>query len=183
MFYKKNENFGMSYIAAAGVVAALMFWLTVAAFGQTNPTMPSPMTKPAVQTTEKKPEPLPVLTDYKGIKIGMTSKEVRDTLDTKPKVADKTGFYYVFSDGESAQIALDKNKKVRVISAMYSGKNANAPKVEDVFGNDVSVTSMKNGRVYKLVSYPEAGYWIAYNRSTGNNPTVTVTMQKMRQAK
>jgi hypothetical protein len=157
----KRVNFGMFYVVT---ILSVMFWLVVAAaFAQT--------TQAVLQ---------PVLTDYKGIKIGMTAEEVRAKLDKKPQSADDSGFYYVFSDKESAQIGLDENKKVRLISVMYSGKDANAPKYEDVFGKDVPATETVGGGVYNLVRYPEAGFWVAYNRTAGDNPLVTVTIQKLR---
>ena len=181
MVYKKKENFRMSYIVAVGIVAALMFWLTAAAFGQTTP-MPqnTPVTPAATQTADKMTVSEPLMTDYRGIKVGMTADEVRAKLNEKPKVADKTGFYYVFSDDESAQIALDKNKKVRVISVIYSGKNATAPKYEDVFGKDVVITPTTDGRIYKMMRYPDTGVLIVYSRAAGDNPMTTITMQRMR---
>lgn len=181
MFYKK-ESFGMSYIVVIGIVAALMFWLAIAAFGQTNAAVQNKVEKTTAK--EKKQTVLqPVTTEYKGIKIGMTADEVRDKLDKKPKVADDDGFYYVFSDEESAQIGLDKKKTVRVILIIYSDKNANAPKYEDVFGKDVPIKETKSGGIYNLIRYPEAGFWVAYNRTAGDNPMVTITIQKMRKAK
>ena len=184
MVYKKNPRSQTSFAANLSFIAGLVLMLTAAAFGQTSPMTQSAPAKPADQMMMPKKVALqPVMTDYKGVKIGMTADEVRDKLDKKPKVADKTGFYYIFSDNETAQIGLDKDKKVRVISAMYSGKDANAPKYEDVFGKDVPMQTKPNGRVYNLVRYPDAGFWVAYNRSAGDNPTTTVTIQKMRSVK
>lgn len=132
-----------------------------------------------VQPTEKSAALMPLLTEYKQIKIGMTADEVRDKLDKKPEVADKDGFFYRFSDSESAQIMLDAEKKVRVIVVMYADRNGSAPKYADVFGALVPVSEMPDGRVYNLVRYPDAGYWVAYNRTAGENPMVTVTIQKL----
>lgn len=174
----------MSYKKTFGMAGVLVFLLSAVVFGQTAIPTPTETAKSAAAMAESTQKTVlqPVITNYKGIKIGMTADEVRDKLDTKPKVADKDGFYYVFSDDESAQITLDKNKKVRVISATYSGKD-NVPKYKDVFGKDVPLTEKPSGRIYKLVRYPASGYWIAYNRSAGDSPRTTVTMQKMRQVK
>ena len=184
MFYKK-ESAGTSSKKRFGVAGVLIFLLSAVVFGQTTTPTPTEAEKPSaiMQENTQKAVLQPVMTDYKGIKIGMTADEVRDKLDTKPKVSDKDGYYYVFSDEESAQITLDKNKKVRVISIMYSGKDTSAPKYEDVFGADVPVAEKPSGRIYNLVRYPAAGYWVAYNRSAGDSPTTTVTMQRMRGAK
>lgn len=158
-------------------VLLLLLWVLIATgHAQTTNAVaqnPTPQTEPE---TAAKTVLMPVLTNYKEIKIGMTADEVEDKLG-KPKIEDKDGFYYEFSDGESAQIVLDRDKKVRVISIIYSGENA--PKFEDVFGKDVAIETQPDGRIYKLVRYPEAGFWVAYSRTGGENPTVTVTMQKM----
>ena len=124
---------------------------------------------------------MPVLQNYKDIKIGATADDVRDKLG-KAKIDDKDGFFYQFDD-EMAQIRLDKAKKVRVISITYLSDNKNTPKFEDVFGTDVKAEPGADGMIYKLVRYPEAGYWVAYSRTAGDKPMVTVTMQKMRTVK
>ena len=77
-----------------------------------------------------------------------------------------------------AQIRLNKDKKVRLISITYTNDNKNAPKFEYVFGTSVKAEPGADGMIYKLVRYPEAGYWVAYSRTAGEKPSVTVTMQK-----
>ena len=112
----------------------------------------------------------------------MTADEVRDKIDKKPKIEDKDGFYYIFSDDESMQILLDENKKVKVISIIYSGDNSEAPTYEAVFGKDVPLEQSADGRVYKLIRYPESGFWVAYSSGAGERAPVTVTIQKLRNA-
>jgi hypothetical protein len=36
-----------------------------------------------------------------------------------------------------------------------------------------------DGSMYELKRYPDAGYWVSYNRTAGDKPIVTITMQKM----
>ncbi len=124
------------------------------------------------------PADKPILTNYKSVKIGTTRDEVREKLG-KPKIDDPDGFYYEISDNEFAQLRTDQDKKVRLISVTYSGENKNAPKMVDIFGSEIIAESKPDGSVYRLVRYPQAGYWVAYSRSAGEHPTVTVTMQKM----
>lgn len=119
----------------------------------------------------------PVMTEYKSIKIGTTADEVRDKLGNA-EIDDKDGFYYRFSEEEFVQIRLDKDNKVRLISVTYSGENA--PKFTDVLGAETNVEAKADGSIYKLVRYPNAGYWVAYSRTAGEKPTTTVTMQKLR---
>lgn len=119
------------------------------------------------------------MSEFRGIKIGMAKDDVKKTIDKDPVVSDDSGFYYVFSDTESAQISLDDNKNVRAIAVMFSAVDASTPKITDVLGKDVSAKPADDGQVYDMVRYPEAGYWISYNRSGGDSPRVTIMIQKI----
>lgn len=170
----KQDNYLMTARAVQiGLGLILAFWLLViAANGQTSAESATPQTAATIV-------PTPVWQNYQGVKIGTTADEVRDKLG-KPKISDKDGYYYEINDDESAQIRLDADKKVRVISITYSSKNANAPEFAAVFDKDVIVEPAADGRIYKLVRYPTAGFWVAYNRTAGDKPIITVTVQKMR---
>lgn len=150
-------------------------------FGQTTDNtqtalMPVASAKGATQAV------MPVFTNYREIKIGTTADEVRGKLG-KAKTDDENGFYYEFSDNEYAQMMIDKDKRVRMISILYSSENENAPKFEDVFGKEIAVETKPDGSIYHLVDYPKAGYWVAYSRTAGETPVITITMQKMRAMK
>jgi hypothetical protein len=178
------ENSRTATFLQAGLILVLLFWLATAAFGQTTDTkQTATITTTEMQKSETpKAVMMPVLQNYKEVKIGTTDDEVRDRLGKKATIDDKDGFFYQFDD-EMAQIRLDKDKKVRLISITYTSDNKNTPKFEDVFGTDVKAEPGADGMIYKLVRYPEAGYWVAYSRTAGDKPTVTVTMQKMRTVK
>lgn len=118
---------------------------------------------------------LPVFTDYRGVTIGMTAEEVRSKLD-RIKEGDRQDFL-VFSERESAQIFYDAQGKVMAISVDYFGDNGNAPTPEAVLGTTLNAKA--DGSMYQLNRYPEAGYWVSYNRTAGDKPIVTITMQKM----
>lgn len=128
------------------------------------------------QTSAKKAAP--VLIDYKGVKIGMTADDVRTKLG-KAKSDDKDGFFYNISDLETVQILLDAQQKVRAISIMYDGENQNPMKFEEVFGKTAAPEKQDGGAIYKLISYPDSGYWVSYNRMAGEKPMTIVVMQKM----
>jgi ABC-type microcin C transport system permease subunit YejE len=159
------------------VLTVFLFLFTVTVFAQDESVAQQ---TDAPKVTEEKTNAVlqPVWTSYKEIKIGMTAGEVKDKLG-KAKIEDKDGFYYEISDDEAAQIVLDADEKVRLISLIYMGKETNAPKFEEVFGTDITAEPAEDGRIYKLVNYPEAGYWVAYSRTAGDKPVITVTMQKI----
>lgn len=117
----------------------------------------------------------PVFKDYRGISIGMAADEVRAKLDGIKK-GDRQD-YLALSDQESAQIYYDDKGKVTAISIDYFGGNGKAPTPEAVLGATIQAKS--DGSMYQLTRYPQAGYWVSYNRTAGDKPIVTITMQKM----
>ena len=162
-----------------GLILVLLFWLATAAFGQTTDTkQTATITTTEMQKSETpKAVMMPVLQNYKDIKIGATADDVRDNLG-KAKIDDKDGFFYDLDD-ELVQIRLDADKKVRLVSITYLDENKNTPKFADVFGAEIPLAEKPDGSIYNLVRYPEAGYWEAYSRTAGEKPSVTVTMQKL----
>ena len=118
----------------------------------------------------------PLISDYKGIRLGMTSQQVRAKLGDPAMKADDQD-YYEFSPAESAQFAYDATHKVVTISIDFSG--AGAPDYRNVVGP--SIDQMADGSLYKLVRYEAQGFWVSYNRTAGTAPVVTVTIQKILQ--
>jgi len=105
----------------------------------------------------------------------MTMNDVRNKLGhlkEKGKVQD----FFVFSDSESAQVFYDQDGKVTAISLDYVGKNGSPPTPIEVLGEDLQ--AKPDGSMYQLKQYPSAGYWVAYNRTAGDDPRVTITIQK-----
>lgn len=123
-------------------------------------------------------EHLPLWQDYKGVKIGMTIAETQVKLGA-PASQDKDGLFYTFSETESAQIILDSQQKVRVISVMFAGGHPNPPSFENVFSKNEKAEPNAAGGIYKLIRYPESGFWVSYSRLPGDKPLVTVTIQKL----
>ena len=116
----------------------------------------------------------PVFTDYRGVKIGMSADEVRGKLDGVKK-GDKQDLL-VFSEREHAQIYYDDKGKVTAISIDYFDAS-NAPAPNAVLG--AGIQAKDDGSMYQLNRYPEAGYWVSYNRTAGDKPVITITVQKI----
>jgi hypothetical protein len=163
-------------ITIAAMIGAVM--VTVG-FGQeslaANKGNIAAVTAPQVQQVP----PQPLVSELKGIAIGMHADEVKTKLG-KPKLSDATSLYYMFSDGESLQIALDDKEQVKMAAMIYLGNEADAPEFLEVFGPAVAQPALTDGRLHKLVRYPEAGYWVAYGYLTvEDEPMTTVTIQKI----
>jgi outer membrane protein assembly factor BamE (lipoprotein component of BamABCDE complex) len=114
--------------------------------------------------------------DYRGVQLGMTSDEVRKILGTPKDKSDEQDFF-IFNETETAQIVYDKTHKVITISADFLTAGDKVPTAKQVFGGDVEAKA--DGSVYKMVRFIKAGYWLSYNRTSGNSPLTTVTLQKI----
>jgi hypothetical protein len=117
----------------------------------------------------------PPFHEYRGVRIGMTADEARKKLGDPTDKGDQQDFYVV-SDNETAQIFYDAEKKVYALSIIYMGGKTSPPDAKAVLG--VEVEAKPDGSMHRRVDYPKAGYWIAYSRTAGDSPLVTVTMQK-----
>ncbi|HKR01916.1 MAG TPA: hypothetical protein VJT09_14645 [Pyrinomonadaceae bacterium] len=125
---------------------------------------------------EKKAADKPLYVEYKGVRIGMVTDEVRKKLGVPTDKGDVQDFF-VFSDKESAQVFYDKEHKVMAVSVNYVGDDSGAPLPKVVLG--IEIEAQADGAMHKMVRYPDAGYWVSYNRTGGGDPLVTVTMQKI----
>ncbi len=119
----------------------------------------------------------PAFNEFKGVRIGMTVDETRKKLgDAKDKSDDQD--FYLFGEKLAAQV-LYKMHKVVAISIDFMGGLNDAPSPKQVLGADIE--AKPDGSIYKLVRYPKAGYWVSYNRTAGDSPLVSITMQKIDQ--
>jgi len=114
--------------------------------------------------------------NYRGIQLGMLADEVRKKLGDPRDKGDEQDFF-IFGETETAQIVYDKTHKVVTISADFLTAGTTVPTCKQVFGAEVEAKA--DGSVYKMVRFPKAGYWLSYNRTSGNSPLTTVTLQKI----
>ena len=117
-----------------------------------------------------------VLKQYRGVQLGMTAAEVRKKLGDPKDKGDEQDFY-VFDENETAQIVYDKTHIVVTISADFLNTGSGVPTAKQVFGSDVE--AKEDGSVYKMVRFTKAGYWLSYNRTGGNSPLTTFTLQRI----
>ena len=92
-----------------------------------------------------------------------------------PHLGSREGF--LISDVEMVQVLYDKAGGVSALSITYSAEHTNPPTPLAILGEDV--TADADGRIYKLIRYPESDYWVAYSRTAGAAPVVSVTINKM----
>ena len=170
-----NSRTILRFFSSAALVLFLVFSVANAQTESTASTqeeVASAIDKTAPNAAKAK---APLYTDYRGVKIGMTADEVRAKFDDLKK--DKRQDYLLLSDRESAQIYYDDKGKVIAISIDYFGDNSKPPSPDAVLG--VAPKVKADGSMYQLTRYPDAGYWVSYNRTAGDKPIVTITIQKM----
>ena len=164
------------WLAILAVLIAAVLIAVPLTSGQTLDTKQIAQTTAHNKSADGANELQPVFKEYRGIKIGMSAAEVRKLVDKLRDKGDKQDFF-VLSDTETAQVFYDKEGKVRAISIDYLGKGSDPPMPVEVLGEEIQPKS--DGSMYDLKRYPAAGFWIAYNRTAGDDPTVTITMQKV----
>jgi hypothetical protein len=134
----------------------------------------------AAQTTQKAPIAKgdePIFLEYRGVKIGWLADEVRKKLGDPTNKGDEQDFY-VLNEKETCQIFYDKaTKKVTAISVDFMNGAREVITPQQVFGEDIQ--AKPDGSKSRLVRYPKAGFWVSYNRTAGDTPMVTVTIQQM----
>jgi hypothetical protein len=128
------------------------------------------------QPQQRKGEDEPLISEYRGVKIGWLAEDVRKKLGTPANKSDEQD-YFMFGDKETVQILYDKAQKVVTISVDFSNGATDVLTPQQVFGAEIEAKS--DGSKYKMVRYPKAGVWLSYNRTGGNSPMVTITLQKM----
>ncbi len=136
-------------------------------FAQDNANQPmtTPQQTQQPQTSDDEPEApagenavvAPVYKDYRGVTIGMTADEARRKLGNK-KADGKTQDFFQIEDDEMVSLYYTKDGKVRANTIIYTGKNAPA----DTAVVGATVAPDANEHVHKLIRYPHAGYWVAY---------------------
>ena len=126
------------------------------------------------QDNDKK-EDGPPFSQYKGVRLGMGADEARKLLGVPADKDDKQDFYS-FSDKESAQIFYDAEKKVFAISIVYIGAGSGVPTAKSVLGADIE--AKPDGSMHRRLDFPKSHCWVAYSRTSGDSPLVTVTIQK-----
>lgn len=129
------------------------------------------------QTTRPRSDDEPIFQEYRGVKIGWLADEVRKKLGNPRDKGDEQDFY-VFNDNETCQVMYDKStRQVTAISVDFLNGAREVITPQQVFGADID--AKPDGSKYKLVRYPKSGFWVSYNRTAGDSPIVTVTIQKI----
>jgi hypothetical protein len=118
----------------------------------------------------------PPFRDFKGVSLGMTTADARAKLGNPADKSDAVDFFNV-SDRQTVQVYYDAGK-VSAIAVMFSNAGADALTPKTVFGMDIA--AKPDGSIYKMVRCQKAGYFVAYNRTAGNEPLVSVTIQKIK---
>jgi len=122
----------------------------------------------------------PVFLEYRGVQLGWLADEVRKKLGAPADKGDEQDLF-VFGEKETCQIIYDKaTRKVTAISVDFTNGASSVITPQQVFGSDID--AKPDGSKYRLVRYPKAGYWVSYNKTAGETPLITITMQKLQTA-
>ena len=135
------------------------------------------------RTLSSLPQPIPSVTpdippfkNYKGVEIGMKTEVVRQKLGD-PKESTDTDDSFKVTDHELAQVYYDADHKVTAITITYDKNLENAPTPKAVFGEDGEVKP--DGGIFKMMRFPEAGFFISYTKTGGDDPIIMIAIQKI----
>jgi hypothetical protein len=118
----------------------------------------------------------PSFRDFKGVCIGMSAQDARQKLGTPTEKSDAFD-YYNLSEKQTIQVYYDAGK-VSAIAVMFTNPGADAISPKSIFGVDID--AKPDGSMYKMVRYQKAGYFVAYSRTAGDSPLISVTIQKIK---
>jgi hypothetical protein len=127
--------------------------------------------KPAADASKEEPH----FRDYKGVRIGMSADEARKLLGNPTDKDDRQEAFSV-SDEESCQVYYDAAKKVSAFYVTFSGSKP-GPTARAVLGEEPE--AKQDGSVYKRITFPKAGYWVSYTRTSGDSPMTIIVLQKI----
>jgi hypothetical protein len=130
----------------------------------------------APQPAPAAPAAEPLYTEFKGVKIGTSRDEARKKLGS-PQEKEKDQDFFALSDRQRARVYYDQKGAATAIIVTHVGKSSDVPTPKAILGADVE--PKQDGSMYQIVYYPKAGYWVAYSRTTGDEPLTMITMQKM----
>lgn len=119
----------------------------------------------------------PPYSDYKGVRIGMSTEEARAKLGQPTREFENQDLYVV-SETETAQLFYDATHRVNAISIDYLGDKTGAPDYKAIVGDNIQVKP--DGSMYKMVRYVQLGFWVSFSRTAGDLGIITVTIQKFR---
>lgn len=117
----------------------------------------------------------PPFSSYKGVSIGMSIDEVRDKLG-KTKEPSEAMDYYAPAGDEFIQVYYEA-KAVTALTVTFKGNLDSAPNPKTVFGENAEVKP--DGGIFKMVRYPKAGFWISYNKISGDDPVIMIAIKKI----
>src|SRR3982751_2461920 len=110
------------------------------------------------RTQQKRSEEGPLISEYRGVKIGWVAEDVRKKLGNPANKSDEQD-YFMFDEKETVQILYDKTQKVVTISVDFQTGANGTLTPQQVFGADIEAKS--DGSKYKMVRYPKAGFWLS----------------------
>ncbi len=157
--------------------ALLVFCGCVAAFALIAATSTQAQRSKGSLTNSTPEDGQPTFHEFRGVRIGMAADEARKKLGT-PRDKSAEQDFYVFNDNEAVQVYYDKTGAVTAISIDFMSGASGVPSSKEVLGAEAEAKA--DGSIFKRVDYPKAGYWVSYSRTAGSDPTITITIQKIR---
>lgn len=116
---------------------------------------------------------LPVLREYRGVKLGMNREQVKDAMD-KPSQTSKDWDEFKLKDNDLMTVRYDDQGAVKTIQ-LYFTDAARAPEWEKTVGS-AEIQQKPNGSKFARAVIKEENFWITmYQNSSGEVTTITIS--------
>lgn len=134
----------------------------------------APIEQQQIQVQPAAQEPVKVMREYRGVKLGMKSDEVKALLGKAARVDKQQNSEEYKLDGGLMTIHYNKQKAVKIIQLYFSNADR-APKFEDVIG-DTAIQQRANGSKYARRVVREEKFWVTmYQSKSGAVTTITIS--------
>ncbi len=149
--------------------------MVMAQDSSTEQTQQESQSKQQEPIQQQMPEPVKVMREFHGVKLGMTAGEVEGLLGQPARVDKKrNSAEYKLDGGDLMTIHYNKQQTVKIIQLYFTDANR-APKFEDVVG-DIEIKQRANGSKYARRVVSEEKFWVTmYQSKSGAVTTVTIS--------
>ncbi|MEP7336171.1 MAG: hypothetical protein ABI977_00275, partial [Acidobacteriota bacterium] len=116
---------------------------------------------------------LPVLHEYRGVKLGMNRNQVKAAMD-KPSNNDKDWDEFKLGDGDLMTVRYDEQNAVKTIQ-LYFTDSSRAPAWTEAVGS-TEFQEQPNGSKVARAVIKEENFWVTmYQNKSGSVTTITIS--------
>ncbi|HYE73963.1 MAG TPA: hypothetical protein VEF04_11565 [Blastocatellia bacterium] len=156
------------------ILCVLSLFLVPAVYAQTPAASEAkPVTQEQTPSSQSTQPALPVLRQYRGVKLNMTADEVKAAMG-QPVRSNKDQEEYKLSGDDLMTVHYDTQGKVKTIQ-LYFSDASHAPGWKEVIG-DAEIQQNASGSRFARVTVPAENFWVTmFQSQNGTVTTITIS--------